>query len=119
MFRKRLAFVVLAASLSSGCANMFNHPWFGGSRDCCPYGYSCLEAGCPQGDTGPLLGDAGPNLLPPSMGLAPTAPTPIDPQATQLNPRLIPQPQAAQPYPYTPQSRLRFGKTTTMPQPMW
>jgi hypothetical protein len=71
----------------------------------------CCAGGCEAGCCGmPGVGDTGPVLdVPPVPAYPPQVPPGLAPQATvpDLNapPRLVPQPQQAQPNPYVPQSR--------------
>jgi hypothetical protein len=108
MVRLRLASLSVAASLVlvSGCLNLSQHPWFaalrgrGSSADCCLSDVSCCD--------GPILGDAGPYMGTPVSQEAIMAP-PLAPAPTQVpglapapQPRLVPQPQQAQPEAFQP-----------------
>jgi hypothetical protein len=123
MFRKRLASLVVLAGvgLSCGCSAIRDLPLFNRvSRSRCSEVPCCtvegsgfpVGGGFPVGD-GPILVDRGTPFVPPGVppGVPPVAPpgAPCGPLVGESSvphlapaPRLVPQPQKAQPMPFTP-----------------
>jgi hypothetical protein len=91
MFRARLASVLVAASLAaSGGCSLFDHPWFGPRRDCCP---SPCNPCCESAGSSPIID--GPVLTPQEHFAPDNGTLPLG------SPRLVPTPQST-PMPYTP-----------------
>ncbi len=114
MVRARLAHwsMVVGLSLATGCASSWSpHSLFsrlpGNHEGICADGACCAGEG-PVGPEGPILGEAGPFVVPPGTNGGVPAPVPPGtvPPLTAPPGRLVPQPQPqppqATPMPYSP-----------------
>jgi hypothetical protein len=100
--RFRLLMLVAACSLAAGCCNLSDCGLFSHFRRPCTADCTGYEFGDGEG---PVVGEGGPLVVPPPGPGAFINP-PMAPQAAvpELSPppRLVPQPQQAQPTPYVP-----------------